>query len=137
MILVDTSIWIDLFRDKDGQRRARFDAAVGDEEVVLCRMVQLELLQGARDEREWSLLKETLDTQDYLETGPLTWRDAARLFFDLRRQGLTVRSPVDCLIAQIAVDHDALLLHRDRDYLVLGSVSRLREQMLDWDRALD
>jgi predicted nucleic acid-binding protein len=132
VILVDTSVWIEILRDRVGRRRAAFDAALDGDDAVLSRFHQLELLQGARDEREWSLLREYLDVQDYLECAPTTWADAGRIFFDLRRRGKTVRSPIDCCIAQIAIDHDALLLHRDRDFEVIAEVRPLRQKRLTW-----
>ncbi len=132
MILIDTSSWIDLLRDGSGRRRRACDEVVQDEDIVLARFVQLELLQGAANEREWSLLAEALDTQRYLEAGPETWPAAARIYFELRRQGLTVRSPVDCCIAQLALDHDALLLHRDRDFATIGRIRPLRQRFLTW-----
>jgi predicted nucleic acid-binding protein len=55
------------------------------------------------------------------------WTDAARIYFDLRRTGRTVRSPIDCCIAQIAIDHAALLLHRDRDFTTTAQMRPLRE----------
>ena len=57
---------------------------------------------------------------------------AARLYFDLRRRGRTVHSPIDCCIAQLAIDHGVLLLHRDRDFTTIAGVSRLAEQYLKW-----
>ena len=68
------------------------------------------MLQGARDEREWSLLTEYLDAQTYLESSPDSWSEAARIYFELRRRGRTGRSPTDerelqrdCCIAQLAI----------------------------------
>ena len=130
MILVDTSVWIEVLRDPLGRRKAVLDAALEGDEPVLSRFHQLELLQGARDEREWGLLDEYLDVQDYLECGLDSWSEAARIFFDLRRRGKTVRSPIDCCIAQIAIDHDVLLLHRDRDFEVIAEVRPLRQRRL-------
>ena len=92
-------------------------------------MAQLELLQGAKDEREWGLLDEYLSAQYYLEATENTWRDAARIYFELRRKGLTISSPMDCCIAQVAMDGDALLLHRDRDFEKIG---RIRPLKLSW-----
>jgi len=92
----------------------------------------LELLQGARDEREWNLLREYLEVQQYLECRPTSWADAARIFFDLRRRGKTVRSPIDCCIAQLAIEHDVLLLHRDRDFEVIAEVAPLSQRRLRW-----
>ena len=132
MILVDTSIWIEVLRDRTGAPRVALDAALDSDEAVLSRFHQLELLQGARDEREWSLLHEYLDAQEYLEGSPSSWAEAARIFFDLRRRGKTVRSSIDCCIAQIAIDHDVLLLHRDRDFEVIAEVRPLRQKRLSW-----
>jgi hypothetical protein len=130
VVIVDTSVWVDVLRDGTGSERAALGAALGEDEAVLTRFTQLELLQGARNEREWGLLETSLDTQTYAEAGPSTWSDAARIYFDLRRAGRTVRSPIDCCIAQIAVDHGHLLLHRDRDFEEIGAIRPLRHEWL-------
>ena len=128
MILVDTSIWVDLFRDPTGNVRDALELVTSDEEVVLTRFNQLELLQGARDEQEWTVLSVYLEHQDYLETEPETWRNAARIYFDLRRRGQTVRNTVDCCIAELAYQHDALLVHRDRDFAAIADVRPIRHR---------
>ena len=130
MVIVDTSVWVDVLRDASGDEARAMSDAVGLDEIALTRFTQLELLQGARDEREWGLLDETLETQVYVESGADTWRDAARIYFDLRRVGRTVRSPIDCCIAQLALDHGALLLHRDRDFEAVATIRPLRQSRL-------
>ena len=132
MILVDTSVWVEVLRDRTGRVKAALESALSGDDAALTRFHQLELLQGARDEREWTLLREHLDVQDYLECSPQSWPDAARIYFDLRRAGKTVRSPIDCCIAQIAMDHDVLLLHRDRDFEAISTVRPLRQRRLSW-----
>ena len=52
MVLVDTSVWVDVFRDVTGEERDSLKTVIGDEDVVLTRFNQLELMQGAHDERE-------------------------------------------------------------------------------------
>jgi predicted nucleic acid-binding protein len=130
--LVDTSVWIEVFRDSTGRKRRALAAAVQAEEVVLARFHQLELLQGCRDEREWASLHSYLEAQEYLELPDGSWGEAARIFFDLRRVGRTVRSPIDCCIAQVALDHDALLFHRDRDFETIATIRPLRQVRLSW-----
>jgi hypothetical protein len=127
MILVDTSVWIAVLRDKTGRVVAAFERFVGTDLVVLSRFNQLELLQGAKDAKEWQLLEDYLSTQIYLEAAADTWREAARIYFDLRRRGIGISSPVDCCIAQIAMESDALLLHRDRDFERVAKVRKLRQ----------
>ncbi len=132
MILVDTSIWIDVFRDASGVKRGVLLDALGDDEVALCRFCQLELLQGCRNEKEWDLLKSYLDHQDYLEASVPTWEGAARIYFDLRRIGRTVRSPIDCCIAQLSLENDVTLFHRDRDFEEVARVRPLRQVWITW-----
>ena len=129
--IVDTSVWIDVFRDES--RKSKLLNTVNPEDVMLTPFTELELLQGCRDEQEWSLLATYLETQDYLEPDRKTWKAAARIYFDLRRQGLTVRSPIDCCIAQVALDHSVLLLHRDKDFSVIAGIRPLQQIYLNWD----
>ena len=130
MVIVDTSVWIDVLRDADGRERRAMTKAIGGDEIALTRFTQVELLQGTRDEREWGLLNDTLETQTYVEAVPGTWPAAARIYFDLRRAGQTVRSAIDCCIAQLAIEHGALLLHRDRDFETIATLRPLRQLLL-------
>lgn len=132
MAIVDTSVWIDILRDRSGRKRARLEALIDPRDVLLTPFCELELLQGCRDERDWSLLREYLATQDYLEPRRDTWAAAARIAFDLRRRGRTVRSPIDCCIAQLAIENDVALLHRDRDFSTIAGIRPLRQQWLGW-----
>lgn len=67
-----------------------------------------------------------LETQDYVELTNSSWQAAARIFYDLRRQGLTIRSPIDCCIAQTALENDLLLIHNDRDFETISQVRSLQ-----------
>ena len=52
------------------------------------------------------------DFADYLE--------AANIYRSLRKRGLTIRSPVDCLIAALAIKHKVSLLHKDSDFALIS-----------------
>jgi len=116
MILVDTSVWIEVFRDIKGNVVKGFRRIVGEQVCALTRFTQLELLQGARNEEEWRTLSDYLNDQYYLEATDNTWPEAARVYYELRRTGITVNSPIDCCIAVIAIENNAVLLHRDEDF---------------------
>jgi len=128
MILVDTSVWIHIFRDKGGTVAKAFRDRIGSENSVLSRFNQLELLQGARDEKEWALLADYLSTQYYLEADDNTWQWAARIYFELRSNGVTISSSVDCCIAQVAMEHGAILLHRDNNFEKISRIRPLRQE---------
>ncbi len=127
MILIDTSVWIEIFRDKDGNIVNSLRKTIGAENYVMSRFNQLELLQGAIDQKEWELLEDYLSTQYYIEASPDTWPEAARIYFELRRKGFTINSPVDCCIAQIALEHGAFLLHRDKDFEKISQIRPLKQ----------
>jgi predicted nucleic acid-binding protein len=126
MLLIDTSVWISVFRDRSGQVRQQLETLIADREVLLTRFTQLELLQGSLNEQEWTLLSTYLGAQDYVELTIHSWQAAARIYYDLRRQGLTVRSPIDCCIAQVALENDLLLIHNDRDFETIAQVRALQ-----------
>ncbi|MEG4202033.1 type II toxin-antitoxin system VapC family toxin [Microcoleus sp. Pol12A5] len=125
MFLIDTSVWISVFRDRTGVVRQSLEGIIQDESIFLNRFTQMELLQGCRDDREWTLLETYLQEQDYIESTPNTWVAAARIYYDLQRQGLTVRSSIDCCIAQLAIEHQLILVHNDRDFETIQRVRSL------------
>ena len=126
MILVDTSVWVEIFRDKTGNIVKAFQKTIGSDNYVMSRFNQLELLQGARDQNEWEMLEDYLSTQYFLEATQDTWSKAARIYFELRRKGFTINSPVDCCIAQVALEYGAILLHRDKDFEKMAPVIGLK-----------
>jgi predicted nucleic acid-binding protein len=78
MLLIDTSVWIVVFRDRNGQVRQKLETLIANREVLLTRFTQLELLQGSLNEQEWTLLSTYLETQNYIEPSIDSWQ-AARL----------------------------------------------------------
>ena len=125
MILADTSVWVQVLKDKTGSVVQAFLERTGDKIIAFSRFIQLELLHGAKDEFEWQRLDEYLTSQYYLEATEETWRQAARIYFDLRTSGITIRSPIDCCIACIAIEAQALFLHRDRDFEKIAQIRPL------------
>lgn len=126
MLLIDTSVWISVFRDRSGQVRQQLETVIADQEIFITRFTQLELLQGSLNEQEWTLLSTYLEVQSYVELAPHDWEASARIYYDLRRQGLTVRSPIDCCIAQAALENNLLLVHNDRDFETIAQVRSLQ-----------
>jgi len=135
VILLDTSVLVDYFRGLDTPATARLERLEAEGTPfgipgVCCQ----ELLQGAKDEAEWTELSEYLESQR-LAHPRSPWEthvEAARIYFDLRRQGITVRSTIDCWIAQLALEADAPLLHDDEDF---GRIQQVRplKTLIDTD----
>lgn len=129
MVLVDTSVWIEVFRQP---ARVTLEAVVDFDDVVTCLPVVQEVLQGFRDEAAFTRAREAMGALPTVES-PLraeVFHQAADLYRAARRAGLTIRSGVDCLIAACAIRHQLDVLHRDRDYDTLARVSPLRVRRL-------
>ena len=126
MLLVDTSVWVELFRRPSRVRLAPADL----EEVVTCLPVVQEVLQGFPDDRAYRIAREALLALPLVEAPLRTevFEDAVGLFRAARRAGVTVRSSVDCLIAACAIRHDLTVLHLDRDFRGLARVSPLKQR---------
>ena len=127
MILVDTSIWIEVFRRRhplDIERLVSFD------DIVTCLPVIQEVLQGFRDEHAYRTARDAMLALPAVEIpmGTDVVLEAANLYRGARRAGVTVRSSADCLIAACALRHDLEVLHQDRDFAALARASSLRQR---------
>jgi predicted nucleic acid-binding protein len=128
MIAVDTSVLVDLFRGKRGRGADRLrELERAGTPIAVPAICCQEVLQGALDRREWDKMYDVLSSQIIL--GPrdsmTTHVQAARIYFDCRRKGVTVRSTVDCFIAALAIEHAAVLLHSDADFVRIAEVCPL------------
>lgn len=114
--LVDTSVWIFALRKQPVvQIRDRIDSLLKEDAVVTTGMIKLEILAGAKTEREFRRLKSRFDALGYLETDDEVWQRACDNGFKLRRRGLTIPS-TDVLIASCALQAGAVLVHADAHF---------------------
>ena len=131
MLLIDTSVWIKLFRSNSEEFKQYLIETIASRDYYLSRFTQTELLQGSLDEKEWSTLSNYLAVQDYIEPSIESWTTAARIYYTLRRQGITVRNTIDCWIAASAIEHDLLLIHIDKDFEAIARGTSLKQLRLN------
>lgn len=135
MIVIDSSLWIAIYRDLSGKIGNQVATRLGGEAVAMLHPISMEVLQGTRDETEWSKLAREINKLPFLNLPSDAWEEAARLFFDLRRGGSTIRSSIDCLIAVSCLREDCTLLHNDRDFEAIAAVRPLKHIRLDVTKA--
>ena len=124
-MLVDTSVWIDFLNGAEGPSVSRLKSELfTNGNVAITGVIFAEILQGAATPERYERLRGYFEAQAFLHPlDPIdSYAEAARLFFLCRRAGVTVRNTVDCLIAQIAIEHDVPLLHKDKDYQRIAQV---------------
>jgi predicted nucleic acid-binding protein len=115
--VVDTSVWIDFFSGRSARYVETLEQLLtAGDDVCLCGVVLAEILQGVRSEIDYRKTKAYLEFLLYLPMDRRTFERAAEIYRSLRRRGVTVRKPVDCMIASVAIEQDIPLLHNDRDF---------------------
>jgi len=127
VILVDSTVWIDWLRARASAAVRQLDRLLEDGEAWLAPVILQEILQGARSPRALATLRDELGALPMLLPELTTYAEAGALYARCRWRGITIRSPRDCLIARIALEHDVALLHDDADFERLHEVEpRLR-----------
>ena len=127
--IFDTSVWIDYFKNGRSKEAILLEEYVksASDNLLLTPTIIQEILQGVRTEQEFFRKKKVLESYNLLKPDwEKTSIDAAKLYFDLRKKGVTIRKSTDCLIAQIAIESNVLLVHLDSDFDLIAKNSPLR-----------
>lgn len=125
MILVDTSAWVEFLRGTDSPVCDAVDRLL-DDDLASCDAISMELLAGARDEKQLAQLRGLLARTTVLPTTPADYELAAALYRSCRSRGETVRKLIDCLIGAVAGHADVEILHADADFEVLARHTDVR-----------
>ncbi|MGO8818946.1 MAG: PIN domain nuclease [Terriglobia bacterium] len=124
MILVDTSVWIELLNGRRGPRITELELL----KFATCGPVVQEVFEGLRDHPWAEAFRKAFLALPIL-SNPLpveTFLTAAEIYRQGRRKGYTIRSSTDCLIAAIAIDHRIPVWHKDRDFETISLLTSLQ-----------
>lgn len=117
MIVVDSSVWVDWFRNATTPQTGLLAVVVADDAVLMGDLILMEVLQGCRGDGDWLRTKVALDA---LPCEPMVGKDIALLaasnYRKLRTIGVTPRKTIDVLIATFCIENGHHLLHADRDF---------------------
>lgn len=127
MIVVDTSVWIDVLNEIDSAKARRCVQLLDDRApLALTDVIFTEILQGFGKETEARLVEKHLRAFPVLRLGDLDdFALAADLYRKARRAGITIRKTLDCLIAAPCVRDSVPILHADDDFDRLASCTDL------------
>ena len=129
MFLLDSSVWVEYFRPKGSQKiKERVKAILQRDEAVSCGIVIVEILRGARNEKDFQILGDSLVSLPQVPIDATVIERASRWGFLLDRKGKVV-STTDLLIASSAYKK-ACLLHSDSDFEVIASAADLEEERI-------
>jgi predicted nucleic acid-binding protein len=128
VIVVDTSVWIDVLNAVDSPAATTcIDLIESGEPVALTDIVFAEILHGLRGDDEAAQVEAHLRAFPILRLQALEdFSLAAELYRTARRNGVTIRKRLDCLIAVPCLRAAAPLLHADADFDRLATCTPLR-----------
>jgi len=119
MILVDTSVLIDFFRNIDNSATDKLTTIIElNIPFGITSHIYQELLQGTATRKDFDTLKKYLATFTFYmaKDEKQSYEEAARIYFNCRKRGITIRSSIDCLIVQVVRENNLKLLHNDKDF---------------------
>ena len=117
MIVVDSSVWISHFYNVLHPEVEILRSISATETILMGELIVLEVLKGAKSEKNARYLEESLD--QFASTTMLdrsTVVAAGVNYRRLRAQGIAPRNTVDLVIGTYCIEHGHKLLHRDRDF---------------------
>jgi len=117
MVLVDTTAWVDFLSGHPLPHVSVLECLISEEEdICICGVILTEVLLGIRKDQDCKKTKRYFESLIYLPMTRSTFMAAAGMYRSLRKQGITIRKPIDCMIASVALEQNMPLLHNDRDF---------------------
>lgn len=117
MILVDSGVWIDYFNGVDNEQTDTLNGTLGIKPVAVGDLILTEVLQGFRADKDYVTAKSLFEDLIIFD---LVGKDMAikstENFRALRKKGITIRKPVDVIIASFCIERKLPLLFSDRDF---------------------
>jgi len=111
-VLIDTSVWINFFRDKSPTFSQKVDEFLAKNEIYVPTIVVAELIQGSKSDREVMAVKEFLEAFHIIDQKEDTWIKAGELSYQLKKNGKRVNL-ADCYISIIAKENGCQIFTLD------------------------
>jgi len=129
MYLIDSSAWIEYLRpDGSKKAKARVSEVLRKDDAATCGIIIVEVLRGAKNEKDYGILKDSMLALPMIAIDEDVIRRAADWGFALGRKGRTVPT-TDLFIASCAYER-AAVLHLDSDFQTISSVGDFKEEKI-------
>lgn len=120
MIIVDSSVWIDYFNNRDTEKARQLDSLLSRQVLLLGDLIVCEILQGFRSDSDFRAVKTVLDRFRIAQMGGYDLAvTSAQNYRRLRKAGITPRKTIDVIIATFCIEKKHQLLHSDKDFDVM------------------
>ncbi len=122
MILVDSSVWIDHFRNVETEAVGKLRSIEREERLRMADLIRLELLIGSRDDAHAAAINRRLKSIPEVRLlDGVSIDECATNYRVLRSKGVKIRKSIDIIIGSFCIRNDYLLLHDDRDFTAMAT----------------
>lgn len=114
MVLVDTSIIID-FLNRNKYKEV-ISTLLSTRGFAVTEIIIMEVLQGVKEDKTYDKIKTFLESLPLVEMKYEDYIEAANIYRTCRRNGITIRKSIDCIIAAVVINNKLRLFSNDRDF---------------------
>ena len=115
MKLIDTSSWVEYFRERESETGDNVEVLVLSGEAAWCDITLVELWHGVRGTKEKRELAEMENEVELIPVDAAVWRLSSKLALRCREKGITVPLS-DIITAACAATHGLELEHCDKHF---------------------
>ena len=124
-VLIDSSVWIDFFRNRGSRFRDKIELLLQSGRAVYTGIIAMELINGAKGEKELQVLENLFASMERINEKEATHLNAGKLGHKMARKGHTL-GVVDLIVAQLVIENNSILLTLDEHFKIIANYSELR-----------
>ena len=125
-ILVDTSVWIEFFREPDSKWGKAVELLLAEERVCTTPLVMVEVISGARNRSEFNRLRTDFEALPRVDPPGDLWEQLLENRWQLKNHGITGISVPDMIVAYVALAHQKIIFTRDEDFRRMQSFLKFK-----------
>ena len=122
-IIIDTSIWIEYFKN-NSDYVSFIEENLNLENIYIIGPIISELLHGVKNEKEYKILSQSIGAIPYLDCTFEDWIKTGNVLFYLKKKGKIIPL-TDALISVVALRIDASILTLDQHFKEIPGIKLL------------
>jgi predicted nucleic acid-binding protein len=123
--MVDTSVWIDYFRNTNKEQNDQIDSLIDENRVFINGIILSELLHGATNENDFNALASTMRGLNFVDTDQNGFERVGWNAYLLKRKGVSIPLS-NLIIASNCIEHDLILIDNDKHFKTISGLLKLK-----------
>ena len=117
MILVDSNIFIDFWKQKDPSLESFFK----NNEIAICGIIHSELIHGAKTDKEIAMINRAMDSLFHINVEESDWVEIGLFLRKMRESGLSLPFQ-DAVIAYLSIKSGFPIKTNDKHFRLMSVI---------------